>query len=200
MNHKPPKILAIAGSLRKGSFNKKLLRIAVEGAREAGAEVTLIDLKDYPMPIYDGDLEEKEGLPPNASKLKSLFLENEGILIASPEYNSSISAALKNAIDWISRPQPNEEDLIAFKKKIACLMSASPSWMGGIRGLVHLRSILGNIHVLVLPDQINITNAYQAFDSQDNLLDAKKQAQVKRLGAQLAAATSKFHSEALAHS
>src|SRR6185295_2879266 len=99
-----PKILAFAGSMRKDSFNKKLIRVAAEGARSAGAEVTLIDLKDFPLPVYDGDLEAAEGLPAGAKKLKELFLQNQGLLIASPEYNSSIPGTLKNAIDWVSRP------------------------------------------------------------------------------------------------
>ncbi len=195
MNHHNPKILAFAGSLRKGSFNKKLVKIAVEGAREAGADVTLIDLADFPMPIYDGDLEQEKGMPPNALRLKNLMLENNGLLIASPEYNSSISAVLKNAIDWVSRPQPNEEDLIVFKNKVACIMSASPGYFGGIRGLVHLRSILGNIRVLVLPNQIFIPNAHKAFDENDQLIDSKKQSQTKEQGTLLAQAVRKHSLE-----
>lgn len=190
-----PKILAFAGSLRKGSYNKKLIKIAADGAKEAGADVTLVDLADFPMPIYDGDLEDREGLPPKALEFKKLMLENDGLLIASPEYNSSISAALKNAIDWVSRPQPNEEDLIVFKNKVACLMSASPGYFGGARGLVHLRSILGNIRVLVLPEQLVIPNAHQAFDPQGKLLDEKKQKQTKGLGSALAVAVKKFQTE-----
>lgn len=193
--HSRPKILAFAGSSRRDSVNKKLIRIAVEGAREAGADVTLIDLAELPMPIYDGDTEDKEGLPPHARKLKQLMLENDGLLIAAPEYNSSISGVLKNAIDWVSRPQPNEEDLIVFKNKVACLLSASPSYLGGLRGLVHLRSILGNIRVLVLPDQMTLPNAYTAFDTEGKLVDSKKEAQAKRMGALLARAVAKFKAE-----
>src|SRR3954469_3729847 len=101
-----PRILAFAGSLRRDSFNKKLVKIAAHGARAAGADVTEIDLKELPLPVYDGDLETAEGLPQNAKKLKELFVAHQGLLIASPEYNSSISAALKNVIDWVSRPAP----------------------------------------------------------------------------------------------
>jgi chromate reductase, NAD(P)H dehydrogenase (quinone) len=151
-----PKILAFAGSTRADSFNKKLVRVAVEGARQAGAEVTLVDLRDYPMPLYDGDLETEAGMPESAARLKELMKAHDGFLIASPEYNSSITAVLKNTIDWVSRAAPGEEPLAAFDGKAAALMSASPGALGGLRGLVHVRSILGNIGVLVLPDQVAV--------------------------------------------
>src|ERR1700761_4096826 len=103
------KILAFAGSLRGGSFNKMLVRVAAHAARNAGAEVTVIDLKEYPLPLYDGDLEDSQGLPDNGRKLKDLFLAHQGLLLGCPEYNSSISAVLKNVIDWVSRPVPGEK-------------------------------------------------------------------------------------------
>src|SRR5262245_55454839 len=103
-----PRILAFAGSLRKDSYNKKLVTIAVDAARRAGAEVTHIDLKDYPLPIYDGDIEAASGIPENGLKLKKLFIEHDAFLWSCPEYNSSITAVLKNTIDWVSRSQPNE--------------------------------------------------------------------------------------------
>src|SRR5262245_35742367 len=109
-----PKILAFAGSTRTESYNKKLVRIAAAGARQAGAEVTLIDLRDLPLPLFDEDLESSEGLPPNARRLKDLFLAHHGLLISAPEYNSSISGVLKNAIDWVSRPVPGEAPLGCF--------------------------------------------------------------------------------------
>ena len=99
-----PKILAFAGSTRKDSFNKKLVKITGEAARLAGAQVTYLDLRDLPMPLYDGDLEAEQGIPQNARKLKALMLSHDGLLISAPEYNSSISGVLKNAIDWASRP------------------------------------------------------------------------------------------------
>jgi NAD(P)H-dependent FMN reductase len=190
---KPARILAFAGSLRKDSFNKKLLPIAVAGARSAGAEVTVIDLKDYPLPVYDGDLETAHGLPENARKLKELFLTHQGLLIASPEYNSSITAALKNAIDWVSRPLPGEVYLAPFMDKVAALISASPGALGGLRGLVHLRSILGNIHVLVLPDQVAVPNAHEAFNADGSLRDPKRHAAIEELGKKLAQVTAKHH-------
>lgn len=195
MNHYRPKILAFAGSLRKESVNKKLIRIAAQGAKDAGADVTLIELEDFPMPIYNGDVEDAEGLPKEAQRLKKLMMEHQGFLISAPEYNSSISAALKNAIDWVSRPVPNEEFLIAFKDKIIALMSASPSFMGGLRGLVTVRSIFGNIGSLVLADQLCIPNAYDAFDEHGHLKDPKKEEQAKKIGAALSHATAKFHHE-----
>ena len=180
------KILAFAGSLRKGSFNKMLARIAAEGARAAGAEVTLIDLKDFPLPVYDADLETAQGLPDNAKKLKKIFLEHQGLLIASPEYNSSIPGGLKNMIDWVSRPETKDEpDLACFRGKVAAIFSASPGGLGGMRMLVPLRLMLGNIGVLVLPGQIAVSRAHEAFDASGALKDAKQDGAVRRLAAEL---------------
>ncbi|MEH2135343.1 NADPH-dependent FMN reductase [Nostoc sp.] len=177
-----PKILAFAGSTRIESYNKKLVKIAAAGARAAGAEVTYLDLRDLPLPLFDEDLEAQEGLPANARTLKDLLISHQGLLIASPEYNSSLTAVLKNAIDWASRPAPNEAPLAAFAGKVASIMSASPGALGGLRGLVHLRSILGNIKVLVLPDQIAVTKAYEAFNADGTLKDPKQQESIEKLG------------------
>lgn len=178
-----PKILAFAGSLRSDSYNKKLVKIASEGAREAGGEVTVIDLRDYPLPIYDQEIEDRQGLPENALKLKDLFLQNQGFLIASPEYNSTFSGVLKNVIDWVSRQAtPNEVYLQCFSNKAAILMSASPGQLGGLRGLVHLRMVLGNINTLVLPNQKTISQADQAFTPEGQLRDAKQESAIKNLG------------------
>jgi chromate reductase, NAD(P)H dehydrogenase (quinone) len=187
------KILAFAGSARKDSFNKKLVKIAAEGAKATGAEITYLDFRDLPLPLFDEDLEEAEGLPDNVRKLKSLMKTHQGFLIACPEYNSSITPLLKNAIDWASRPEPNEPSLACFKEKVAVLMSASPGGLGGLRGLVHVRSILGNIGVLVLPDQKAIGNAHQAFDEGGQLKDASQQAAILKLGSTLAAVTAKLY-------
>jgi chromate reductase len=181
-----PKILAFAGSLRADSYNKRLVRVAAEGARAAGADVTFVDLRDYPLPVFDEDMEAREGLPANARKLKDLFLVHQGLLISSPEYNSSVSAALKNAIDWVSRPVPGEASLACFAGKVAVIMSASPGALGGLRGLVHVRAILGNIKVTVLPDQTAIGKADEAFNPDGTLKDARQQAAVAQLGATLA--------------
>jgi len=187
------KLLAFAGSTRTGSYNKMLVKIAAEGARQAGADVTVIDLRDFPLPVFDQDLEASSGMPENAKKLKTLARESDGFLISSPEYNSSITAVLKNTIDWVSRTEEDSEpSLIAYRGKTAVLMSASPGALGGLRGLVHLRSILGNIGVLVLPDQASIPTAYEAFDEAGQLKDAHKQTQVLGLGRKLAELSSRL--------
>jgi chromate reductase, NAD(P)H dehydrogenase (quinone) len=179
------KILAFAGSARKDSLNKKLVKIAAEGAKAAGAEVTYLDFRDLPLPLFDEDLEAAEGLPENALKLKAMMKAHQGFLIACPEYNSSITPLLKNAIDWASRPEPDEPSLVCFKDKVTVLMSASPGGLGGLRGLVHVRSILSNIGVLVLPDQKVIGAANQAFDENGNLKDELQQAAISQLGSRL---------------
>ena len=182
-----PRILAFAGCLRGESFNKKLVPIAAKGARDAGAEVTLIDLKDFPLPLFDQDLEAQQGMPEKGKKLKQLFVDHDGLLIASPEYNSSITAVLKNTIDWVSRPAPGEPSLVAFRGKVATLMSASPGGLGGLRGLFHVRSILSCIGVIVLPDQIAVAKAHEAFNADGSLKDAKQQGGIEGLGRSLAA-------------
>jgi chromate reductase, NAD(P)H dehydrogenase (quinone) len=187
-----PRILAFAGSTRRESFNKKLVAIAAQGAREAGAEVTLIDLKDFPLPLFDQDLEAEQGMPENGKKLKKLFIDHDGLLIASPEHNGSFPAILKNTIDWVSRPAPGEPSLAAFRGKVATLMSASPGALGGLRGLLHVRSILGNIGVIVLPDQIAVAKAHEAFQPDGSLVDPKRQAGVEGLGKTLASFLAKL--------
>ena len=188
-----PKILAFAGSLRKESYNKKLVKIAAAGATAAGAEVPYLDLRDVPLPVFDEDLEAAEGAPANAKKLKELFKSHQGFLISSPEYNSSISAALKNAIDWASRPAPGEGPLAAFTGKVAGIMAASPGALGGLRGLVTVRSILGNIKVIVLPDQIAVSGASDAFNPDGSLKDAKRQQTVQGIGAEVARVIAKLN-------
>lgn len=186
------KILAFAGSARKDSYNKKLVAIAAQGARGAGAEVTVIDLRDYPLPIFDEDLESGEGTPANATRLKDLFEAHDGLLIASPEYNSSISALLKNTIDWVSRPTPGKPGLYCYAGKVAAIMSASPGALGGLRGLVTVRSILGNIDVIVLPGQRAIAKAFEAFDPSGALKNPKDQEAIAGIGAELARTLAKL--------
>ncbi len=178
----PPRILAFAGSTRKDSLNKKLVPIAAAGARAAGADVTIVDLRDYPLPLYDGDLEEAEGQPANAAAFKQLMMDHDGLLIASPEYNSSVTAVLKNTIDWVSRP----------------FLASRASWLrnggarepprdgGGLRGLAHTRSILGNIGVLVIPAQVTLPQANHAFEPDGTLKDDSMTKRVEGLGASLA--------------
>ena len=181
-----PRILAFAGSLRKNSFNQRLVHVAAKGAEGAGAKVTVIDLRDYPMPIFDEDLEKSGGIPANARRFKELLKSHHGMLISSPEYNSSVSALLKNAIDWATRPEPGEPPLAAFAGKVAGLMSASPGTLGGLRGLVTLRMILSNIQVLVVPDQVALNSAHEAFNADGSLKDAKRQQAIEAIGRRVA--------------
>jgi len=185
----PTKILAFAGSARAGSYNKKLLAIAAEGARATGAEVTVIDLRDFPMPIMDEDLEAANGAPEHAKRLKDLFDAHDALLIACPEYNSSITPLLKNAIDWVSRADDRRAPVACYQGKVAAILSASPGGLGGLRCLVHVRAILGNIGVVVIPDQVTIPKAGEAFAADGSLKDGKVQATVAAIGARLAQVT-----------
>ena len=188
-----PKILAFAGSTRTESFNKKLVKVAAEGARAAGAEVTYIDLRDFPMPLYDGDVEGKDGLPEAVKRLKKLMIEHQGFLLACPEYNSSITAVLKNTIDWATRRESdNEPELVCFRGKVVALLSASPGGFGGMRGLVTVRSILGNIGTIVLPDQVCVPKVHEAFGADGALKDQTLKARVEKLAAQLAQTSAKL--------
>lgn len=181
-----PKILAFAGSLRKDSYNKKLVKIAIKGAEEAGAKVTYVDLKDYPLPIYDQEIEDSQGLPANALLLKKLMAEHDGFLLACPEYNSSMPAVFKNVIDWTSRnASPTEVYLSCFIDKAVALMSASVGALGGLRGLVHIRSMFSNIFSIVLPKQKSIANASGAFDEKGDLKNTVDQKDVMDIGSQL---------------
>lgn len=174
------RVICLAGSLRKDSYNGRLAKLAGEAAAAAGGETTFLDLRDYPLPIFDEDLE-KEGTPPAATALRKLFREADALLISSPEYNSSITPLLKNTIDWISRAEAPHPGLASFQRKVAGLLAASPGGLGGLRGLVHLRSILGNIGVLVLPEQLAVSTAHEAFLPDGSLKDAGKKATVDRI-------------------
>ena len=190
------KILAFTGSSRKDSYNIKLVKIAAIGAESAGAKATLVDLADYPMPVYNQDLEQKKGMPENARKFKNLMIESDAFLIASPEYNSSFSPLLENTIDWASRAEsPNEASLAAYYGKVAAIMSASPGGLGGLRGLVFLRMLLSNIGVTVLPGQQTVSHASKSFESDGSLLDEKKQKAVLNLGIKLAETVKKLKGE-----
>lgn len=191
MDHTPA-IIAFAGSLRTDSLNKKLVRIAAAAAERAGAKVTLVDLREHPMPLYDGDIEAEQGLPQEARRFKQLLIEHDGFLIASPEYNSGISGALKNAIDWASRPEEGETPLVAFKGKFAGLMAASPGGLGGLRGLSDLRSILFNIGVHVLPDFVGVAKAHELIDASGALTDEKQKAAIESVGTRLAETIAKM--------
>ena len=183
----PLRILAFAGSTRLESFNNRLVRIAESGARDAGATVTHIDLRDYRLPLFDQDEEAANGKPDGARALKQLLIDHDGLLIASPEYNSSVTAVLKNTIDWVSRPDDGDPfALVGLRDKVVALMSASPGALGGLRGLVHVRSILGNLGCLVLPDQVAVSKAHEAFAADGSLVDRRQHHKVEMLGKTLA--------------
>jgi len=167
------KLLAFAGSTRRGSLNQALLDLAVREARERGAEVTAIRLKDFALPIYDGDLE-AEAFPQAARDLKALFRSHHGFLIATPEYNGGVSGVLKNAIDWVSRPTDGETlvALSGFRGKVAGLMAASISPFGGLRGITQMRQILGTIQTVVATEQVLVPFAHGAFDENWMLKEA----------------------------
>ena len=189
-----PKILAFSGSSRKDSCNKKLVKIAALGAQDAGAIVTMIDLADYPMPLFNQDLEHEQGMPENARNFKNLMIEHDAFMIASPEYNSAFSPLLKNVIDWASRTESDHEPpMAAYKGKIAIIMAASPGALGGLRGLVFLRMLLANIGVTVLSDQQAIPQAFNAFNDDGSLIDDRRQKSVLALGSKLAITVSKLN-------
>jgi chromate reductase, NAD(P)H dehydrogenase (quinone) len=185
---KKPRILVFGGSLRAESYNQKIAAIAADAARSAGAEVTLISLRDFRLPLFDEDLEAAEGMPEAAKQLKALFLAHDGLIIASPEYNSTLTAALKNAIDWVSRAtSPDESPLYALTGKSAAILAASPGGYGGSRGLTQLRPFLVNIGIFVMPDQVTIPKAHEAFDAAGHLLDPSQTAAIHALSASLVA-------------
>jgi chromate reductase, NAD(P)H dehydrogenase (quinone) len=187
-----PRILAFAGATRTHSWNKKLIRLGAEAVRRSGGQVTLIDLRDVPMPLYDGDIEAQDGLPPGARELKQLMLDHHGFLISAPEYNSSISAVLKNAIDWVSRPQPDEPPAPAFRGKVAGLLAASPGNLGGIRGLFTVRQVLTVLGTLVIPTQFGLARAREAFADDGSLKDPAHQKSVDSVASELVRITARL--------
>lgn len=163
------KVLAFAGSTREDSYNKQLVLEAAKIARTLGAKVQVIDLRDYPMPFYDADLEKNAGMPENAKKLRNLMIQSSHIIISSPEYNSSIPAVLKNALDWASRSEDADQSDAAFQNKKFALMSASPGRSGGKRGLVHLRAVIEDIGGTVIQKEVSVPQAYKAFNEKGEL-------------------------------
>lgn len=177
-----PKILAFAASTRRDSWNRKLIRVAVQGARDAGAEVTLLELIDYPVPVYNADDEKEHGLPENVAKLAELFRAHEGFLISSPEYNNGYPGLLKNMLDWLSRPGVGGPPLSLFANKPAAIMAASPGKFGGVRMLPQLRQYLSVLQMLVVPQVYGLGLADQAFNDDGTLKDPKVDSAVKALG------------------
>ena len=179
-----PKILTFAGSSREESFNKQLAKVAARCAEGAGAEVTVVDLRDFPMPLYCGDLHEEHGVPENAVTFKELMKSHDGFIIASPEYNGSLPGLLKNTIDWATIKHGDEARMACFDGKIAGLINASPG-MGGGRVLQQLRAILSSLGTFVLPKHVNVTNCSTHLHGKDTIEDENIQQQLHELSSEL---------------
>jgi len=176
-----PKILVFAGSIRTGSFNARLAAAVAKELVRAEAEVSLISLVDYPMPLYDGDLQTKSGVPKNAINLKRMIGAHHGVLIVTPEYNSSVPPLVKNTIDWVSRVQDAHEVRgQVFRERPVGIAAASEGRLGGTRSLAALRLILTACRALVVPNQLALSFASEAYDDMDRL---KHPADVEALNA-----------------
>jgi NAD(P)H-dependent FMN reductase len=183
----PPRILAFAGSARRGSLNKKLLAVVAESTRAAGATVTVLDLNELPIPLYHGDLEDEQGMPENAKKFIEMILAHDGLLISTPEYNSQMPPLLKNTIDWATRG--DENPLIG---KVAAVVSASPGNFGAIRSMTLLRSLLTHLGCIVVPAQCILPRADEAFDENGKLKDLRVQKNANIVAAELVRITTKL--------
>jgi chromate reductase len=182
------RILAFSGSARKDSLNKKLLANVVSAVRAAGGDVTLVDLTDFALPLFNGDLEDAEGLPANAQKLIALINDHAGLLIASPEYNSMFTPLLKNTIDWCTRGDDNP-----FIEKVAAVVSASPGALGGVRSMILVRALLTHLGCHVIPAQCILPQADKAFDASGKLTVARVQDAANKVGASLVETVRKLH-------
>jgi chromate reductase, NAD(P)H dehydrogenase (quinone) len=180
------KILVIPGSLRSGSLNARLAAVAAHELALAGADVTRISLADFPLPIYDGDLQAKSGVPKQAVNLKRMMAAHHGVLIVTPEYNSSVPALVKNTIDWVSRVQDAHETRgQVFRDRVFAIASASGNRLGGARALAALRLILSACHATVIPNQLALAFADDAYDEMDRLKNAADAEGLKALVRQL---------------
>lgn len=185
----PVKLLAMPGSARRDSLNRRLLQVLVHGAELAGAEVTLFDPREHPMPLYDGDLETEQGIPPAAAHLQALFAEHHGLLLATPEYNGFFPPLVKNSFDWLSRPLPDgsgRPGTVHVRGKPAGIVAASPGALGGIRALQHTRQYLANLGFLVVPEQVGVPKADAVLDAAGGLADERLRSSVEAVGAAVA--------------
>lgn len=179
------RILGIAGSTRQESLNRRLVHVALSGAESAGAEVEHLDLRDLRIPLYDEIEEASHGMPDGVRRLREALKRSHGVVIASPEYNGSMTAVLKNAIDWTTRPDPESPEdppLVAWRGKVAGLLSTSPGGLGGIRGLVHIRAVLSHVGSHVVPQEAAIPFGHGAFHEDGSILDEKRHALVESVG------------------
>lgn len=192
-----PSLLFFAGSARDGSFNKKLARLGATIANTNGIKATCVDLGDYPMPLYDGDLEAKDGIPDNARKLEAVMRLHHGVMVVAPEYNASITPLLKNTFDWISRLRyEHQGEQTVFETRVFALAGASPGGTGAMRGLFTVRHVLEyGLGAIVLPDQFLLPKAGGAFDDDGHLSDKDGQERFKGLIQKLARAAHVLHGD-----
>lgn len=176
MMSNPIKILAFAGSARKSSFNKSLINEAARIAERQGAFVTIADLADFPAAVYNGDEEEKNGVPETMQKFKMLLSSHDAFLISTPDYNGGITPLLLNVFSWSSRPEGDEEAKSVFAGKHVAMMAASPGGLGGIRAISRLRETLADLDCMVIPGFVTIGNAYEAFNDQGRLKSVQTRA------------------------
>ena len=187
------KLLAFSGSLRKASFNHKLVEHAADLARSRGATVTVVSLVDFAMPVYNQDEEDASGLPDGVLRFRELMKEADGFIIGCLEYNGSMSAALKNAIDWASRPNGDEQPLECFADKVAALVAASPGGLGGIRGLDHVREILSNIQSYIVPGMVSVGSVHEAFGDDGALTNDRTRGMLDTLIKRTVTTCTKLH-------
>jgi NAD(P)H-dependent FMN reductase len=188
------RLLFFAGSTREGSYNKKLARLAQHIATANGIEGVFVDLRDYPMPLYNGDLEAEQGPPQKAAEFKALLSEYPGVFIASPEYNSSVTPLLKNTIDWVTRVRAKgETGLEVYKMRVFAISGASPGYYGAMRSLLTLRQILADgVGATVIPQQLALPRANDAFEEDGSLKDKAQQNMLKDVVEKLAIAAKRF--------
>jgi chromate reductase, NAD(P)H dehydrogenase (quinone) len=180
------KVLALCGSGRRHSLNRKLLEIAARGAHEAGGEITFVSSADFGLPLYEGDVESAHGVPDSVRALQRLFEEHAALLVASPEHNGGYPASLKNAIDWVSRPlEGGEPGIRLIASKVAAVISASPGPMGGVRSMLGMRGVLEKLGALVIPQGFSLGTAHLAFTEAGRLSDEKADAEARLVGARL---------------
>jgi len=191
------RLLFFAGSTRHGSHNKRLARLAQHIATANGVEGVFVDLSDYPMPLYNGDLEAEQAPPLKAAEFKALLSEYQGVFIASPEYNSSVTPLLKNTLDWVTRVRgKGETGLEIYKSRVFAIGGASPGYYGAMRSLLHLRQILEiGLGATVIPQQLALPRAGDAFDEDGSLKDKAQQTALKGVVEALAIAARKFASQ-----
>ena len=179
-----PSVLAFAGSIRKDSFNKQLAKVAQHAAEKLGAKVSFADLADYQIPLYCADYHELKGIPESAIAFKELMKNHNGFLIASPEYNGSLTGILKNTIDWATIRHGDEERMACFNGKVAGIMCAAPG-TGGSHSLHHLRAVLSRLGTFVLPNHLNLTNCHAYLQGELTLSDESKQSQINAIANEL---------------